>query len=277
MRALSEIAPNLELDSSGLWIAPSVSSVSYPESGNDLYFAVEDESFWFRHRNRCILEAVRLLPPSGAIFDIGGGNGFVARSLQDDGRDVVLVEPGPRGASNARRRGIRQVVRASFDDAGFLPDSLPAAGLFDVIEHVEGEQAFLAALVRALSPGGRLYLTVHAGRWLWSREDISAGHYRRYTLASLKTALARAGLEVEYATCFFRFLPIPLFLRRVIPYRLGLAAKNPGERQVRADHMPGGLTARILDSMAASELRRIQHRRVSGTGTSCLAVARKVG
>src|ERR1035438_2021864 len=160
MRSLTEISANLELGPDGVWTTRSVSPVSYPESGNDLCFAVEDTSFWFRHRNACIVEAARLLPPPGTLFDIGGGNGFVARALQDEGWEVVLVEPGPRGTDNAMRRGIRHVVRAAFDDARFLPGTIPAMGLFDVIEHIEEEQRFLASLERCLIPGGRIYLTV---------------------------------------------------------------------------------------------------------------------
>ena len=108
---LREIAPNLELGSEGWWGARAVSDVSYPDDGNAFCFAVEDSSFWFRHRNRCILEAIKLFPPTGAIFDVGGGNGYVARSIQDLGLEVVLVEPGLVGVRNELKREVRQVVR----------------------------------------------------------------------------------------------------------------------------------------------------------------------
>jgi len=56
---------------------------------------------------------------------------------QDAGLEVVLVEPGSAGAANARRRGIRHVVCAALEDAGFIPASLPAISLFDVVEHMK--------------------------------------------------------------------------------------------------------------------------------------------
>jgi hypothetical protein len=70
MRPLSEISTNLDLGPDGAWTTRAVSPVSYPETGNDFCFAIEDASFWFRHRNQCILRAVRLLPPSGPIFPV---------------------------------------------------------------------------------------------------------------------------------------------------------------------------------------------------------------
>jgi SAM-dependent methyltransferase len=278
MRPLSEISTNLDLSPDGVWTARTVSPVSYPESGNDIYFAIEDSSFWFRHRNAFILEAARLFPPPGTIFDIGGGNGFVACALQRAGFEVVLVEPGPIGAANAVRRGVRHVVRAAFGDAGFLQGSISAIGLFDVLEHIEDQHRFLASVERCLVPGGRIYITVPASQWLWSREDLDAGHFRRYSVADLSRALQDAGLAVEFATHFFGFLPLPELFARALPYRLGLAGPPPTIERVRADHEAAGFAAnRVLRILTGRELRRLRRLRTSRFGSSCLAVARKAG
>src|SRR5690606_21548140 len=127
--------------------------------------------------------------PGGPIFDIGGGNGFVARGLAAAGFPAVVIEPGPTGARNAQARGLSPVVCAALDDAGFLPGSVPAAGLFDVLEHIEDDLGAMATLSALLPPGGRVYLTVPAYQWLWSSEDELGGHHRRYTRASLARAV----------------------------------------------------------------------------------------
>ena len=115
------IAPDLELTQNGWWASRTLSGVAYPEEGNSLCFAIEDASFWFQHRNRCILEAMLRFPPSGALFDIGGGNGCVARAIQESGHEVVLVEPGLVGVQNALKRGIRHVVRATLEVSARCP------------------------------------------------------------------------------------------------------------------------------------------------------------
>jgi SAM-dependent methyltransferase len=273
---LREIAPNLELGQDGWWSSPKLSVVSYPEEGNALCFSVEDTSFWFRHRNRCILEAIQLFPPSGPLFDVGGGNGYVARAIQEAGLEVVLVEPGLAGVRNALKRGVRQVVRATLEDAGVLAESLPAVGLFDVVEHIRDDSGFLAGIRRLVTPGGRVYLTVPAYQWLWSGEDILAGHSRRYTVPTLSRLLENAGYRVEFATYFFGFLPLPILGRRVLPYRLGLASKKVAEGDLRSDHELGHpLLDRILQTLTRRELSRIAERRPLRFGGSCLAVARK--
>jgi hypothetical protein len=39
--------------------------ISYSEEGNEACFQIEDQSFWFRHRNDCIRELVRNFPARG--------------------------------------------------------------------------------------------------------------------------------------------------------------------------------------------------------------------
>jgi SAM-dependent methyltransferase len=157
---LTQISRNLEQSEEGHWRCKSVSPISYPDWGNEACFQVEDSSFWFQHRNACILEALQGYPPPGPFFDIGGGNGFVAKAMQDAGIEVVLVEPGAAGAANARERGIQHVVCATLEDAGFIPASLPAIGLFDVVEHMEDDRKFLELVRTHLSPGGRSLTTL---------------------------------------------------------------------------------------------------------------------
>src|ERR1035437_2876545 len=273
---LREIAPNLELDQDGWWRSRKLSDVSYPEEGNEFCFAVEDSSFWFRHRNRCILEAIKIFPPSGAFFDVGGGNGYVARAIQESGLEVVLVEPGLTGVRNALKRGIRQVVRGTLEDAGVLAETLPAVGLFDVVEHIRDDSGFLTEINRLTVPGGRVYVTVPAYQWLWSGEDILAGHARRYTVPGLRRLLEDAGFTVEFATYFFGFLPLPILLLRGLPYRLGIAPKETTRSAARSDHGLGHpLAGRILDMLTGRELSRIAELRPVRMGGSCMAVARK--
>ena len=76
------------------------------DNGNDLCFEIEENSFWFGHRNNCIIEMIKNYPPTrnSPIFDVGGGNGFVAKGLLDAGLEVVLVEPGPAGRQLMRKK-----------------------------------------------------------------------------------------------------------------------------------------------------------------------------
>lgn len=264
---LAALAPGLRLDGAGYWIADGEPPVSYPAEGNDDCFGVEAESFWFTHRNRMIVEALRTFPPAdGALFDVGAGNGFVAAALQHAGFDTIAIEPNRAGAANAVRRGVQHVVCGALESAGFREGTAGGIGLFDVVEHLEDDVAFLANARRYLKPGGRVYLTVPALQSLWSKEDVYAGHFRRYSRASLLATLGRAGFEVDYATYFFSLLPLPIYLFRTL--RRSRAAGT-------AQHRAGGSFARkVIESVFAPEIACIRRRGAIPLGASCLAVAR---
>ncbi len=273
MTDLAQLATNLSRDPAGLWVerAPADSSLSYPDDGNAVCAQIEDRSFWFRHRNRCILAALSRHPPAGTLFDIGGGNGAVARELVRHGIDTVLVEPGRVGAENAHRAGLPDVVCATLEGAGFRDRSLPGVGLFDVIEHMERDGDFLDQIRRLLIPGGHLYITVPAYQAIWSTEDDRAGHFRRYTRRALSRLLREHGFTVAYATYFFWLLPAPIFLLRSLPSRFGLRGSGD-DRAVREHSASRGASA--VEHLLAWEPAAIARGRRIPAGGSILAVAR---
>jgi SAM-dependent methyltransferase len=154
---------------------------------------------------------MRRFPPHGVVVDIGGGNGFVALGIQNAGIDVLVVEPGQTAAATARQRGVKNVVCGTLEDVGFADDSLPSAAAFDVLEHLADDRASLALIHKLLRPQGRLYITVPAYQFLFSDEDQFAGHFRRYTLASLSEAVRSAGFGSNIKLISFHYCRYPSF------------------------------------------------------------------
>ena len=274
---LAQISAGLKLARDGIWYSKDVQPISYPLEGHDNYFEIEDHSFWFRHRNDCIASLVNVFPPTGngPIFDIGGGNGCVSLGLSNAGYEVVLVEPGPNGVRNAKTRGVKNIVCATTDTANFKPSSLPAVGLFDVIEHVENDLTFLQSIKSLVQQDGRVYATVPAYLLLWSDEDISAGHFRRYSLKGITNVLETAGFEVEFASYIFRFLPLPIFLLRTLPYKLGIK-RSVADRQTKSrDHqVKEGLISRTIGFLLNAEVENLNQHKAMRFGASCLIVAK---
>ena len=253
-----------------------VRPVSYPDHGNEICFQIEDGSYWFAHRQECIIEIMRRFPPGGTVYDIGGGNGFVSAGLQAAGFETVLVEPGT-GALNARKRGVKNVVQSTLEDAGFRENSMHAVGVFDVLEHIDDETGFLMCIAKLLHPGGRFYCTVPAISGLWSDEDEFAGHHRRYSARRLRDAVERHGLEVEFLSSFFSFLVAPVYLLRTLPFRLRGKKELTALRmqEIKADHsLPAGFST-IIAAFNAWELARLKTGRGLPFGSSLLCVARQ--
>jgi len=272
---LQAIAPPLSRDDQGFWTVNRSMVVDYPQTGHDATLRVQEKSFWYQHRNQCILALLKRFDPHGPIFDIGGSNGYVARCLVDAGYETVLVEPGKEGVMLARQRGLDPIVWGALDDVGFLPGSLPAVSLFDVIEHIEDDLEFMKTVERLLRPGGRVFITVPAYSFLWSQEDELAMHYRRYTLGNLKRLILSAGLEPEYGTYMFTMLPMPIFLMRTVAGKFKRRRSEVAVIQEKDHLSPQGMTGAIMRASFGWEPALISKGRILPVGSSCMMVARK--
>lgn len=271
---IESISTNLEVRESGVWFSRNQSDISYPEEASSWCFEVEQFSFWFQHRSSCISEVVKKFPPEGVIFDVGGGNGLVTKVFRDMGYESVLVEPSVRGVRNAMSRGISPIICSKLEDAGFLPQTLPAIGLFDVIEHIADDRSFLGIVHQLLAKKGRVYITVPSYKLLWSEEDKYAGHFRRYTSSSLRRVLASAGFQIEYMTYIFAILPLPIFLMRTLPYLLGLRRDVNIDREYREHRPLMGFLGVLINYIFETELSAIRSAKAIPFGSSILAVAR---
>lgn len=217
----------------GIYSIPNeeVEKISYPADSNNSCYSIEEKSFWFKHRNRIIVELVKKFAPDNIFLDVGGGNGIVSNAILDAGIPAILVEPGVQGCINAKKRNIESVFCMTFDKISFLPSKKAVSiGLFDVIEHIENDENFLQSIYDKIPKGSKLFFTVPAYQELWSDEDILAGHYRRYTHESLRKVAEKVGFKTLFSTYIFSFLPIPIYIFRVIPFLLRSKFKSINEK-----------------------------------------------
>jgi SAM-dependent methyltransferase len=276
MHDIPSLTSRLRVRPDGVWESDRIGPVSHPDEFQQWYLAVEETSYWFQHRAACMVECLKLFPPEGPVLDVGGGNGHVSLEMKRAGFDVMLLEPSAQGVANAQRRGISPILCTTLEDSGLKANSFPATGLFDVLEHVDDDRAFLDLIHHVLTPNGILLLTVPAFQILWSRHDERVGHFRRYTLGGLAKLLGQCGFAIEFQSYLFAPLVLPIFLLRAIPARLGLARRDELDHFRREHSMPGGVGDRIMRQLLLQEQKRIRRQKPIPLGSSCLVVARAV-
>jgi SAM-dependent methyltransferase len=257
-----------------LWSGGASAPVSYPDHALAMLADIEASSYWFAHRNEIIAAALRRHPPAGMLVDIGGGNGFVSLGLAKAGFSSAVIEPDHSGAATSERRGI-PTIRAAFQDLEIEPGSIAAAGMFDVLEHIEDDVGALQGVHRALRPGGLAYVAVPALNALWSAQDDYSGHFRRYSTGSLQRTLHDAGFDPVFATYFFSALVPAILLFRVVPSYIGRRVEDQ-ERRAHADHsLPRGFAGAAMRRSFKWEARRVSAGASVSFGSSCLVVARR--
>jgi SAM-dependent methyltransferase len=201
------------------WLSRDAAPVSYPRGVLDTLAADGGEGFWLDARADAVVALLRKASIS-TIWDVGAGSGAMTRRLGRKGIEVVSVEPLPEGAREIAHMGA-EVFCGTLGDLSLPSGSLPAVGLFDVLEHIQDPSDILGEIGRVLAPGGKLVVTVPAYQWLWSAEDEALGHYRRYTAKTLSTVLRRSHFSVESVRYYFASLVPAAALLRTLPYRFG--------------------------------------------------------
>ena len=250
--------------------------ISYPFQGNESCYQIEENSYWFKHRNNFLITIIKKFSRSNNFYDIGGGNGFVTKGLQDAGFNAMLIEPGYQGCKNAKKRDVQTVVCSLIEDVGFTSESLDSIGLFDVLEHIEKDENFLRLVANLMKKDSFIYITVPSYQFLWSADDTDGGHYKRYTYKQMKQVLEKAGFTPIYSSYLFSILVLPIFLLRTIPSRLGLIKNiSDPKKQKREFESKEGILGSILNFVFRFENKLLFEGRRIPFGSSLLFVAKK--
>lgn len=275
MNIINQYFSNLK-QKEDIYVSDLERDISYPTEGNKIYFDIEETSFWFKHRNKCIATLVRKYSPNLLFFDIGGGNGFVSYGLIQEGIQTVLVEPGIQGCLNAKRRGVKDIICSTLEDSGCYENSLPSVGLFDVVEHIEKDSEFIQNIHFHMQVDGFIYLTVPSYSFLWSTEDELAGHYRRYSLQQIESLLKNNGFSIMYSSYFFSLLPLPILIKRTLLGKFK-PRKTTSIHTVQKEHKnPNKLIDAIVNKLLKWEIRKISNGKKMNFGSSCILVAKKI-
>lgn len=261
----------------GVWLSSADSKVHYPDEGYAICAAAEDRSFWFEHRNRVLADVFRRFGVPAALWEVGSGNGCVAKYFQNSGMETVAVEPARAGAEYAAKRGVQCSVCASLEELQLPSASIPAVGCFDVVEHLESPMPVLQEILRVLISGGKLLVTVPALRWLWSETDEASHHFQRYSKGRLRDLMVRAGFRPVFAGYMMMSLVMLMWLMRVIPYRLGRRAGAAGCLQACGDNLaPKSAAAdRFIRGLLDLEFR-LARKMPLPVGTSLVGLFEKV-
>ena len=251
--------------------------ISFPKCGHNELIKIENNSFWFKHRNKIIETIIKKYPIGGDFADIGGGNGYQLIKIAELNlsNKNILIEPGQLGCINAKNRKIKEVFNMTFEEFDFNAYNINGIGLFDVLEHIENDEEFLSKLLCKLKKGAKVYITVPAHQFLWSDVDPYGGHFRRYNKKMVENLSYKLDAEIEYFSYFFSYLLPISYLLRALPYKLG---KRISDKQLmdqeNNQHNPKGLTKKIFDFLEKLELNKIARSKVS-FGASCLFILKK--
>jgi SAM-dependent methyltransferase len=196
----------------------------YGECYRDLY----EKHWWWRARERLILETLRRKQPPGGwkkILDVGCGDGLFFEPLSKFG-EVEGIEPAEALISKTGVHRFR-IHLGPFDESFQPGKQYSLILMLDVLEHLPDPVGALRHALALLASGGALLVTVPAFKMLWTNHDVINEHFTRFTKKTFRVLARQAGLRIQTERYFFQWV-FPLKLATRVGERLmGLPPKPP--------------------------------------------------
>ena len=222
-----------------------------------LHASMEDKHWWFVGRRRILHSLVEyILPPSRTrlLVDIGCGTGANIASFSQQ-YQCVGIDTSEEAIHHARKRfpEVSFINGIAPEDLGQLAETADAFMLTDVLEHVEDDREMFAHLLGSMRTGTHIVITVPADPSLWTKHDVSFGHYRRYTKEKLTEVWSKQPVRVKLLSAFnTRLCPIVKTIR-VIRKITNTSGRNAGTDIT----LPPGPINTLLTNVFSGERSRL--------------------
>ena len=166
----------------------------------DELIQLEDSYWWHIAKRRLVTKLVEEhFPAPNHVVEGGIGSCRNLEEFRKRGYTVTGFDIMPASVEHGKNRGLDDVRIHDLSQPWPLEDeSTGAVVLLDVLEHMEDPVTVMQHARRILKPGGGIVFTVPAYPWMFSDWDKRLGHFRRYTVAELKSQAEQADLEVTW-------------------------------------------------------------------------------
>lgn len=189
---------------------------NYPSAGFDVIEKQEKAIFWCRSRLRLLKSIIAKYSKKNTSFlELGCGTGFFIRELSKNlnlkiiGSDIYLT-----GLKYAQKKSPDIEFIQLDATSNCISEKFDIIGAFDVIEHIENDEAVIANVYHSLTEGGYFIITVPQYQFLWSKLDELVKHQRRYSKTELFTKLNKNGFTIAFHSSFvFTLFPL-MYLSR---------------------------------------------------------------
>jgi len=253
----------------------------FPNNTFYLLFQSEEKNFWFRVRNRIITKMIsRHVSRSSHILEVGCGTGFVSQYLKKKGYHIDCADIFPQALRFCRlREAGDNYFQYNLSERIFI-EEYDGICAFDILEHIDDDESAIRNIHDALKPGGRVVITVPAGKNLWSAIDQFTEHKRRYSYSELKAKLQNNGFTIIKLSYFMTFLyPFILLFRKFSFLNRAVNDTDMKQtilRQAKRELQPGPIVNLLFYGIFSMEVPLID-RITLPFGSSLICVAKKKG
>ncbi len=240
------------------------------------WYELSDAShFWFQWRLAALQQQLKDLnfptQKKLKVLDVGCGTGVLRAQIEAvTAWDVDATDLDYNALQHAKPGRGRILYYDILEAKAELREHYDVVMLFDVLEHIEATQPFIAALLQHVKVGGHLIVNVPALQGLYSRYDQVQGHVRRYNQTTLAQEFQAFPLAIQ-DTRYWGLTNVPIIWAR--KWWLAMARGQSNEEIFQQGFKPPGRAINeVLLRLMHSELRLIKR---PFLGSSVLLIGEK--
>lgn len=195
----------------------------------------------------------------GEVLEIGSGIGNISKIIIEEGHTITLSDYNPEYCEALKKKfpehtNVRDVISIDLLDPDFhhkysaLHERFDSIFLLNVIEHIRDDAKAISNCKYLLKKNGHLILLAPAYSWLFSGFDKHLGHFRRYTVRSLKELLVKNDFTILSGS-YFNFAGIGgwLLFGKILNQKM----LNSGEMSAFDKIVP---VAKIIDKLLRNKV-----------------------
>ena len=168
------------------------------------------------YNNHIVSMAMKYVNPFSRVIDFGAGIGTLSTIFKDS----FSISPDCIEIDEVCQSYLKKRKFNYYENLHDINDKVDIIFSSNVLEHIENDVEILIEMMKHLSPSGKIILYLPAHMFLWTKMDTKVGHYRRYSIAELKSKCSLVGLNIEainYSDTIGFFVQILFKLMRLSP------------------------------------------------------------
>ena len=149
----------------------------------------------------------------GEILEIGSGIGNISKLVIQEGHFITLSDYNEEYCESLKKnfsqnKNVREIISIDLLHIDFenkyaaYKKKFDSIFLLNVLEHIEDDVMAIKNCSFLLNEEGHLILLAPAYSWLYSSFDKQLGHFRRYSLSSLKELLRKEKFSILSGSYF---------------------------------------------------------------------------
>ena len=189
------------------------------ENKNYFDIAVLENTNWWYLGRRDLLDKILLSTKRKYhnALDLGCGIGTNYELISKYSNNVFGIDISEIAIQFCKQKNYKELYLSDINELK-MHNKFDLIVCMDVLEHIENDINALKKIKSLMLPGGMLFISVPAHKYLWNNNDLFSKHIRRYNIKEIKDKISNCNLAIIIISYWNQFMFIPFLIYKIIMF-----------------------------------------------------------